>query len=364
MTDDDGSTAAITYTVVNPPDTTVTLVATGFITAWNASTNPLIAGWTATQSAGQVILTSDTVGIPGSFATSGTGTWSGAGNTTANVGNTDYGTDRNWSTDLVPVATNDVLFDVASTNVNVTYGLGQSSIAIADFRVFSGCSSTFGRFDNGVGHYLIIDPDLFRYEGSGSLAMFNIGSANIAAYIKATGTAATSGRHAVYFKGSNVTTLTIDKGNVGIAVLDGDTATIATIKTGYVSTQASDVALTLGSGLTLTTLDQGGGTCVMNCAATTATNGYNSTLTTDGTGAITTLHVYGTCYANSTGTITTANVYSGATLDLTKSKAARTVTTINAYPGSTVIYGSWITVTTNNDIRTAGSGTITRTIRA
>lgn len=360
-----GDTETCSYTEDGSP--TVAEIATGLYSAWNASTKPHIAAITAANpSSGVVTLTADTAGVPFSVALAdsddGTHTQS---TTTANVGNNDYGTARNWGLDAVPSSTNDVLFDVAQSNVDVLYSLNQSAVAIADFRVFSGCSSKFGLFDNGVGHYLRIDPDLFRYEGHGGLGMFDIGSANIDAYIAATGTAATSGRHCIYFKGSNVATLTIDKGNVGIAALDGDTATVATIKTGYIATQATDVALTIGSGVTLTTLDMGGGTCTQRCASTTSTCGYGSTLTTTGSGAITTLNVYGTCYSNSTGTITTANVFSGATLDLTKSKISRTITTLNVYPGATVLLGSWITLTNKVAPNTSsGVGSATITVRS
>lgn len=361
LTLDNGDTAAITYTVVNPPDTTVTLVATGFITAWNASTNPTIAGITATQSAGQIILTSDTAGVPFSAAATGTGTWSGTGNTTSNVGNNDFSTARNWQLDAVPIATNDVLFEAATSNVSVTYGLNQSSVAIAALRVFPGCSSSIGRFENGLGFYYRSDPDLFRYEGSGSLAMFDIGSANIDAYINATGTPGVTGRNTVYIKGSNIATLTVVKGSVGIAALDADTATVATLKIGYVTTQASDAAVTVGSGVTLTTLDQGGGTCTLKCAATTVTCGATSTLTTEGSGALTTLHVYGTCYSNSTGTITTANVYDGGILDLTRVRSARTITTVNVHKGGTLKIGTWVTLTNKIAPGSNGVGSFTVT---
>lgn len=355
MTDDDGNTAAITYTVVNPPDTTTTLVATGFITAWNASLNPLIAQFTASQSSGQVILTADTAGIPATFSTSGTGTWSGTGNTTSCVGNSDYATTANWALDAVPASTNDVLFLAGS--VSAKYSLNQSAVDIADFRVFKGCSSQFGRFDKGLGHYLRIDPDLFRYEGNGTLAMFDIGSANISPYIAAYGSPSATGYHTVYIKGSNIATLTINKGNVGIAPLDADTATVATLNVGYDSTLATDSTVTVGSGVTLTTLNQTGGTVYLNCAATTVTNSASTTLYTSGSGAITTLNAYGTCYLNSTGTITTLNCY--GTVDLTQSKAARTITTINLYPGSTLRYNSAITFTNKPFPVTTAAGTST-----
>lgn len=356
ITDDDGTTAAISYAVVNPPDTTVTLVATGFITAWNASTNPLIARFTATQSAGQVILTADAAGVPASFAATGTGTWSGTGNTTANTGNNDYNTAKNWFLDAIPASTNNVIFDAGS--VGVKYGLDQSGVDIADFRVLAGCSTQFGDFRLGVPHYLRIDPDLFRYEGSGSLAMFNIGSAAISPYIAATGSPSATGRHTVYIKGSAISTLYVDKGNVGVAPISGETATITTIQTGFVSTQASDVNLTVGAGVTLTTWHHGGGVGTLKCAATTLNLASGTQMTTEGSGAITTINVYGgTHYLNSTGTITTLNIY-GGTVYLSKNRAARTVTTTNLYNSATLYTGSWITHTNKPFPAQAGSSTL------
>lgn len=343
ITDDDGTTAAITYTVANPPDTTTTLVATGFITAWNASYNPLISRFTASQSSGQVILTADTAGIPATFSTGGTGTWSGTGNTTACVSNNDAGQTTNWQLDAVPTTGDDVLFQNGSTSL--LYGLNLSSAAVADVRVLPSYSGSIGRFTNGLGHYFRIDPDLVRLEGSGTLCMLDIGSAAIAPYIAHTGTP-TTGYRAVYIKGSAITTLFIDKGNVGVAVLDGDTATITKIQIGYVSTQASDATVYIGSGVTLTTLDQGGGTCELGCAATTVNLASGSTLlTTVGSGAITTVNVYGaTADLRSTGTITNLNVY-GGTVRLDKSRTARTITNTTFYGDCTVYDGSWITYT-------------------
>jgi hypothetical protein len=358
-----GDSETVAYTEDGSP--TVAEIRDGLVAAWNLSTKPHIAQITAAAGgAGVLTLTADTAGVPFvvTLADNDDGTHTHT-TTTANVGDNDYGTARNWQLDAVPIATNDVRFDMAATMKDIFYGLDQSGVAIGDFRVVPGCTTVFGRFDNGVAQYLKIDPDSFLYEGAAGLALFDIGSANIAATIKATAPPATTGRHAIYFKGSNVTTLSLLKGNIGIAPLPGETATVATIKTSYVSVQQTDVRLTIGSGVTLTTLDLGGGVCLLKCAATTVTNGFGSTLTTDGTGAIGTLNAYGVCDPNSTGTITTLNAFPGCTVDLSKSKLARTITTLNKYPGSNVILGSWVTVTNTIDIKTAGPGTITTVVR-
>ena len=112
-TDDDGRSATITYTCANPPETTVTLAATKFIALWNASSSPIIGKFVATQNAGQVILTAKVSGVPLTFSTGGTGTWSAVSVSTESVGNTDYGTARNWSSDSVPTNSNDVIFGLS-----------------------------------------------------------------------------------------------------------------------------------------------------------------------------------------------------------------------------------------------------------
>lgn len=349
-TDDDGGTATVTYTEDGTPTTTE--IATGLFNAWNASTNPLMEQITATNpSAGVCTLTADTAGKPFTvtLAASGTGTDTETA-TTANVGYNDYGTARIWQLAAVPVATDDVLFWPAATMNDMYYSLNQASVAIADFRVAPGFSGKFGRYTpNGLPHYLRIDPDLFSYEGSGSRCMFDIGSANISPYIAAQGSPEATGRHTVAIKGSNIATLLIRKGNVGVAPFDADTATVATITTTYESTLASDVALTVGTGVTLTTLNQGGGTATLKCAATTVTNGSGCTLTTEGTGAITTLNVSGTCYLNSTGTITTLNIRKGGIVDFRRNRTARTITTLNIFPGGYVYLHSGITLTNKLD---------------
>ncbi len=352
ITDDNGDTAAITYTVVNPPDTTTTLVATGFITAWNASLNPLISKFTATQSSGQVILTADTAGRPFSFAASGTGTWSGDANTTESVSNNDYGQATNWSTDAVPTSADDVV--LGDGTVAIKYGLNQSAVTIDEFNVTSGWTGDIGRVEDGKLHYLRIDPDSFNYYGRSQLAAFDLGSANISVAIQGSGTPSTTGGNAVYLKGSNLATVSVNSGNVGIAAADNDTATVATVRVNQL-TGVTAPTVVVGSGTTLTTLSASAGTITQKCASTTTTVGADATLTTQGTGAIGTVNCYGTGYFNSTGTIT--DLYAYGTVDCSQSTAARTITNLRPQPGCTIILAAGVTVT--NIIQPTNPGTYT-----
>lgn len=342
FTDDDDSTATVTYTEDGSP--TVAEIATGLTSAWNATTHPAMARIRATNpSAGVCVLTALTAGIPFSvaLADSTTGTHTET-DTTANLGNNDAGLARNWSLDAVPVATNDLIFEPG--NVAVKYGLNLASVALADFKVLKGCQSDFGRFEFGKFHYLRIDPDSFDYRGNGGLALFDIGSAAIAPYIEAYGSPSVNGRHVIYLKGSAISTLKIAKGNVGLAVLDADTATVTTVLCGLLENPQSDVNLTIGSGVTLTTLTQNAGICLMKCAASgTVTVGLPGVLTTEGSGTIARLDVFGTAYPKSTGTIT--DVYAYGTVDFTRERASKTVTNMRPQPGCTIRLPPQVTVT-------------------
>jgi hypothetical protein len=341
ITDDNGDTAAITYTVANPPDTTVTLVAEGFIAAWNASLNPLIAKFTATNSAGQVILTADSAGRPFSLAASGTGTWSGDGNTTTPVSNNDYGQASNWTTDAVPTTGDDPV--ITGGSVGLLYGLNQSGVAVNAFVVEDSFTGQVGRIENGVLHYLRIDPDSFEYRGRSSLAAFDLGSAAIAVLLAGTGAPSAPGRNALYLKGSALTTATILSGNVGLAAADNDTATIATLLVGS-DGQTTPVDVTLGAGLSLTTLRAAAGWSRQRCASTTSIVAPTAKWESEGSGAIGTLYAGGQCYPDSTGTITALHALGTGIVDFSRNRQARTVSTLTLYPGATVILHDQITV--------------------
>jgi len=351
VTADDGTTAVISTTANGT--LTATQLAEALVAAWNASTDPLITPITAQNTGAVLTLTADTAGVPFSVAATGTGTWSTTGNTTANVGNNDYSTAANWQLNAIPVATNDVIIGVGT--VDILYGLNQSAVALADFRVEKGCKSKIGQFANGLAYYLRIDPDLVKIEYSGQRALFDIGGAAISPYIWCDGSPELTGRYVVYIKGSAIATLEIGKGTVAVAPFEADSATITTLRIGYDSTQSSDVNVLIGRNVTLTTLDMAGGIAKALCAFTTGNVLAGATLTTEGTGAITTLNAYGTVYPNSSGTIGTLNAY--GVVDFTKDRRPRTVSTLVLFPGCTVRYHGNITFSAITQL--AGPGTVT-----
>lgn len=350
LTDDVGGTHTVTYVEDGTP--TVAEVVAGLVAAWNLSTNPFIAAITATDSSNTaVVLTADKAGVPFTvtLASSGSGTDTETA-TTANVGNSDYAQASNWELEAVPVATDDVQFHPGS--VNVLYGLDQSSVALGDFRVLKTCRSNFGAIRSGLPMYLQIDPNLFRYEGNGSECLFDLGSAAIAPYIESHGSPVSSEVPVIYLKGSALTTLTVVKGRVGLAYFDGDTATIATVTVGSLANLLADAHVTLGSGLSLTTLDQTAGQCVLRCAATTVDVADGARLLTDGSGAITTMNARGTVDHRSTGTITTLNCW--GFVDCTVGRPTQTITTLVEKPGGHIRVHAGTTISNRTKLADTG----------
>lgn len=120
-------------------------------------------------------------------------------------------------------------------------------------------------------------------------------------------------------------------GDVGIAYLGGEVATVATLTTGDGPTSAASTVC--GSGCTLTTVTLNGGVQETNSAVTTANQ--NGGTWTHKLGTVTTLNLYGgTHLPNGGATYTTLNLF-GGTFDASKGNASFVITnTVQMYKGS------------------------------
>lgn len=122
--------------------------------------------------------------------------------------------------------------------------------------------------------------------------------------------------------------LNVRKGSVGCALGIGETAVIASLQTGYVTSAETDVKLFLGSGVTLSSFTQIGGTNIIQCGLSTL-EVILGTLTIEGSGAIGTIALKGgNIKPHSTGAITTLTITNGHANFLGSSNA-RTVSTLN-----------------------------------
>ncbi len=172
---------------------------------------------------------------------------------------------------------------------------------------------------------------------SDTLILLNFGStaATVTVY-DSSSTGANAYYPPILIKG---TTLTLNQngGSVGVAALPGETAGIVA----KVAQSNAGVApnLVLGSGTTVTSLNQNYGNVMSMSANTTVTTvlSGSATYTYTGTGAHTTLTVNAgaTCFYSGTGTATTTTVY--GTLNCSRDPRAKTFTTMYVYSENVVL---------------------------
>ncbi len=319
----------------------VNSTATDLKVALAASTIGEFAEITWTVNSATITGTTTTAGVPSTFTTSvsaGTGTISAVSIGTTATGPNDANAAGNYlsgSTYALPVNGDDLVID---GTVDLLYNLGSlSAVALNSLTIPSTFTAKMGLpADNVTGKYAEDRPTYFKI--GATTVTVGAGSGNGSPRIKldtsSGGTALTVwktgintdlvGLEAFLWKGTGTNTIEVYGGTVGLAVLGGDTATVATIQIGGTAVARS------GSGVTLTTVKQSGGTLSTYSAFTTGT-------ITAGTwhhfsGAVTTLNVNGgTTYYRSSGTVTTLNGNAGI-LDCTLDSTGRTVTnsTFNA----------------------------------
>jgi hypothetical protein len=120
-----------------------------------------------------------------------------------------------------------------------------------------------------------------------------------------------------------------------VAHYGGETATIATLTVGYRDSQSTDSTVRCGPGVTLTTLNQSGGSTELNAGLTTVTK-TGGTLTINAGNVTTLTDDGGVTYYLGTGTIGTLNTGHLATVDFAKDMRVRTVTNSNWHKGCTI----------------------------
>lgn len=329
----------------------VATTAAALVVLLNASTDARFSVITwDNPSAGTITGTADSPGVP--FIVTLTETGAGTGsvtnftNSTENSGPNDFDTDANWSAGAVPVDTDDVV--VANSAVSILYGLDQVDLELASFTVRDTFTGHIGLpRTNSAGNieylrrYLKLTATVATIDsrGSGRIYLEFDTDSKTAITVNGSGTSATAGLPSILLIGGHTTnTLSINRGDVGVALETGQTAFLASVDMAYISRQSTDANLTCGAGVVFTastTLTKNGGVATIrsNIATISQTAG---TVAVEGSAAITTLLdiVSGTCFYKSSGTITLVDV--AGVLDFRHDSQSRVVTTINAYKGSAI----------------------------
>lgn len=324
------------------------------VSAWNAldaATHPEFAEITAeaTGNTGEFTLTADTPGKP--FVVSAATTEAGGGaadgqtltrvTTTANSGPNVWGVPENWSGGATPIDGDDVVIDGGA---DILYDLDQSAVTLASVTIDQQFGGTIGLplSTGGTTPYSEYRDDALKIgaalltigsgEGAGSGRIkIDLGAAQSTVHVLNTGNAVETGVPAVLLKGAHSgNVVNVTKGSVGIGLRSGEAATVATLRVGYRTNPAGDAVVRCGPDVTLTNIEQSGGTLSIasDVATVTVTGGELIFLN----GSMTTLNLDGGAVRyNSDGALTTANIGSGGVLDFRQNMRGRTVSQCNLY---------------------------------
>ncbi len=349
---------AISYTATS--GNTATEVAEGLRDAWNGSTHPYFAAVTAAASSGVVTLTADIAGVP--FVVSGSATGAGSlsmATPTASAGPNDWSTAGNWSTGSVPTTG-----DIVHLNNNAAallWGLNQSAVTLSALHIAHTFTGVVGlpldRFT--------VDPDSSdsskpEYRTSYlrvGATQVNIGAqadqegATGASRLKldtgsgqtqlnvlaSSSSSADAGLPALRWKGTHAgNVVNVTRGQIALAGdTPGETATLSELNVGQQGDVANDALVTVGSGVTVTTVRQAGGVLYQLAGATTLWQSAG-TCHVIGSGALTTARIAGIAYLGSTGAIGTLTVVGGGQADFSRDPRARTVTNCALHRGATL----------------------------
>ena len=247
--------------------------------------------------------------------------------------NADYDYDHvdNWVLNGPPVSTDAVIFPpMAHADGTDVDGDDYDAALLASFTIMDGCYVDIGVATTGAPVYLQIDADAVTLEPAGTILLDIDNCAAISVRdCKSTSLAGTYGLYLIGTGNTILNVLSTNTGDISIAALAGETAAFTTI-----SIAGGDV--TIGSGVTMTTLNVSGGTVINSSAATTVIV-YGGTYTHNG-GAVGALNcIGGTTYINATETITVINVHADATIDFSKDMRTKTVSLpFNVAKGATI----------------------------
>lgn len=309
-------------------------------------------------------------GSTGTGAYTSGGTWTKTGSivlasTVTSTGPNDLSTATNWTTGALPVAADNVIFDLPGCNVY--YGM-EALAAVAPASItfgptWTGATGLPDLNTTGTTPYYEYRPTRLKSlctsytlnSQSGRTFIDCAAAASVTVNVFACGNPLQGDAYAVKIRNCGASSvLNIMDGIVGIATGPGDTITEATVNVGYLNNIQSDVTLTIGTGATLTTINQDGGS--ITCSASVTTWNLNAgTATLLLAAAITTLNAEdGTLVWQSTGTIGTANIGTGAVLDASQLPLARTLTNCTLNEGGTVTDPNFKITPTNGYILGVG----------
>lgn len=320
---------------------TVAVILAALVAAWTSTTNtpaPEFGELTPVVSGSTIVATGKVKGRPHVIdATTGGGATFSETNTVAATGPNDFANGQNWSGGSAPANSDTIVFD--NGNKDCLYGLNTSLTGIT-LIVQPGYTGKIGlpliNNNNNVTYNEYRTTSLTLAGGTATIDGPNLQRCNLAfgantTTIRILDTSQTrldDHTPAVLLTGGNGSSeLSITKGDVGLALYRGTTATMPSIKTAFKANAVNDVSLICGTGCTLTTVIQNGGSVILQANVTTYTiNTAGGVLTVMDCVITTITALSGTIILKTTGTMPTINLYNNAVLDCDQDPRAKTVT--------------------------------------
>jgi len=346
---------------------TVANVTAGLVALLNASTIPEFAEVTWSDETTHIQGTADTAGKPFTATSSatdggGTDTQTFVQATTTNSSGPNHWDDAsNWSDGSVPASSDTVILDIG--DVDILYGLDQSAVTLTKLVIYQTFTGKIGLPVNNTDgnqyaeyrdQYLKIGStttEIGRGDGAGSKRI-KLDNSNIQTSLTVfnSGSRIESGIPAILWKGTHASNVVnLIRGDMGAAILSGETATIATFRISYDKNQGGDAKYRGGSGVTMTTVKQSGGVAEIE-SDTTLIDSTGGSVRLMGSSTHAQINADGgeVVYI-SDGTLTQGRVGRGGVLDCSRDLRPRTFTDLELSEGATYL-DPFKTVTHTNAI--------------
>ncbi len=222
--------------------------------------------------AGVLVATAVYPGTPFTLAAAATstGTFTGSTPSTASSGPADASVGANYSTGGLPGNGDDLVFS-ASAN-SCVFGLSAlSALTLNSLSIDQSFTGKIGLARNNPAGYVEYRPQYLQVgattitigngpgNGSGRIKIDNL-AVQTTVNVFNSGQASDPGVKTILWKGTHAANVVnISKGSFAAGYLEGDSATIATLRQGFQTNQNGDVDCLLGPGCTLSTINKTGG---------------------------------------------------------------------------------------------------------
>lgn len=268
--------------------------------------------------------------------------------TTANSGPGDVSVAANWSGETLPVAGDTIVVDQGTSPM--LYHLDQLATGLAAFYHYSRYTGEIGlaEINTSFGtpyyefrqQYLTVDSPIVDIgigdgAGSGRMKIQGVVGTAVTVNVNQTANSLDEGIPSLLLVLPNTSSIVnVNRGSVGIAIYPGETSTVPTLRTGFITNKDGDSNVRCGTGVTLTTVEIAGGVTTLQSNVTTLNETAGEVLQL--AGAITTANVGAGSILRyrSASTMTTAVIGPGATLDCRQDMRAKTITNLTLNTGA------------------------------